>query len=286
MQIGFIGLGKMGGALARNLIRAGYSTIVYDLSDAAMANTLAVGGASAASPEALASQADVLFTSLPMPQHLTDLLIHRDALLDRMNKGAIVIDVSTIGPDTARTVHDAAAERGVDFLACPLGKGPAQAEAGEQPIYAGGSREVFERVEALLSRISTSVTYVGDVEQAAAFKLISNLILTTNLLVLAEGLRLGEMAGLEPALLHALLAETGADSYQLRLRGPSMLERDFTAKFSVDLALKDVRLGVAMAERFGQWAPFGKLAAEAYGKAQAAGFGQEDCAAACKIFES
>ncbi|WP_462410611.1 NAD(P)-dependent oxidoreductase [Neobacillus sp. Marseille-QA0830] len=285
MKAGFIGLGKMGGALARNLIRAGYETMVYDINQAAVEKTLAVGGKKADTLEELVSNVDVLFTSLPLPVHLTDLLINKEAILGQMQKGSILIDVSTIDPKTAREISIAAEKAGVEFLACPLGKGPAQAEAGVQPIFAGGKKEVFHKAEELLNSISTSVVYMGDVEQATAFKLISNLIGMTNMLVLAEGLQLGEKAGLDPELMQRLLADTGADSFQLSLRGPMVLAKDYQAKFSINLALKDIRLGVGMAEDLKQIAPFSELAAEYYGKASGSGYGEEDCAAVYKLFE-
>jgi 3-hydroxyisobutyrate dehydrogenase-like beta-hydroxyacid dehydrogenase len=285
MKIGFIGLGKMGGALARNLIRVGYDTIVHDINPEAVEKTLAIGGRRAESLNMLASQVDVLFTSLPLPVHLIDLLINTDSLLDHMKNGSVLIDVSTIDPSTASEIDNKAKENGIHFLACPLGKGPAQAEQGVQPIFVGGNKEIFLQVEELLNKISTSVVYIGGVEQSTAFKLISNLVGMTNTLVLAEGLRLGEKAGLEPAQLQELLADTGADSYQLTLRGPMILENSYDAKFSINLALKDIRLGVNMANDLNQIAPFSELASEYYNKAKESGFGEEDCAAVYKLFK-
>ncbi|MBN6206717.1 NAD(P)-dependent oxidoreductase [Ralstonia pickettii] len=285
MKVGFIGLGKMGGALARNLIRTGHNTIVYDINKDAIEEILIVGGEGSDDPRELAAQVDILFTSLPLPVHLTDLLINKEAVLDYMKEDSILIDVSTIDPKTGYEINNAAEKRGINFLACPLGKGPAQAEEGIQPIYVGGKQEVFLEVEEVLNKISTSVTYLGDVGQATAFKLISNLIGMTNVLVLAEGLRLGEKAGIEQSLLQSLLAETGADSYQLTLRGPMIKESNFEPKFSIDLALKDINLGVSMAEELKQISPFSTLASEYYSNAQKSGYGDEDCAAVYKIFE-
>lgn len=286
MKIGFIGLGAMGGALARNIIRKGYEVKVFDLSQAAMDNTLTVGGTAADSLKDLASSVDVLFTSLPLSKHLIDLLIEKDKVLDDMKQGAALIDVSTVDPDAARIMSDAAEAKGIDFLSCPLGKGPALAEQGLQPIFAGGKEQVFNKYSPLLNNISASVTYMGDVEQAAAFKLISNFIGMTNFLVLAEGLAMGEKIGLEPHLFQKLLTETAGDSYQLELRGPMVLEEDYKAKFSVDNTLKDMKLNLEMAKSIKQMAPFSELASEFYQKAQDAGFGKEDCAAAYKIFSS
>jgi 3-hydroxyisobutyrate dehydrogenase-like beta-hydroxyacid dehydrogenase len=284
MKIGFIGLGAMGGSLARNIIRQKYDVMVYDISEAAMEKTLQVGGESVKTANELAAEVDVLFTSLPLPQHLKDLLIENERILDDMKDGSVLIDVSTVDPDTARELSDSAESKGVQFLACPLGKGPAQAEEGTAAFFVGGKEGVFHRYENFLNTISTSVVYMGDVEQATAFKLISNMIGMTNVLVLAEGIRLAEKIGIDPDLFQELLADTGADSYQLKLRGPMIRNRDYETKFSVDLTLKDIRLGVNMANKLDQIAPFSTLARDYYKKAQDLGFGKEDCAAGYKLF--
>ncbi|UOF89633.1 NAD(P)-dependent oxidoreductase [Fodinisporobacter ferrooxydans] len=285
MRIGCIGVGKMGGGLARNLIRSGYDVVVYDIDREAVKRVLKVGGSAVHSPSEMAAMVDVLFTSLPLPKHLTDLLIDESGILDQMQPGSTVIDVSTIDPRTARLISDAASQRGLQFLACPLGKGPVQAEEGTQPIYAGGKREVFDQFESHLNKISTSVHYIGDVEQATAFKIISNLIGMTNVIVLCESLRLGEKFGIEQQFLQKLLATTGADSYQLTLRGPKILNQEYTPGFSVNLTLKDIRLGVSMANDLNQPTPFGSLAMEFFQRAQNSGLGEEDCAAVYKLFE-
>ncbi|MEN1969885.1 NAD(P)-dependent oxidoreductase [Lentibacillus sp. N15] len=284
MKIGFIGLGAMGGSLARNIIRSSYDVIVYDISEKAIENTVNIGGKAAASAHEVAEQADVLFTSLPLPQHLKDLLIEKDKILDDMQENSLIIDVSTVDPKTARELSTASEAKNVKFLACPLGKGPSQAEEGEAAFFVGGKEKVFSEYKDFLTSISTSVNHLGDVEQATAFKLISNMIGMTNTLVLAEGVRLADKIGIDPELFQKLLSRTGADSYQLTLRGPMFLNEDYTSKFSVNLTLKDIALGVKMAESIEQITPFSSLAKDYYKKAQDLGYGNEDCAAAYKLF--
>jgi 3-hydroxyisobutyrate dehydrogenase-like beta-hydroxyacid dehydrogenase len=124
MQFGFIGVGQMGGGLARNLIRAKKNVWVFDLNPEAVKETLAVGttGRAAAKIEELA-QADVVFTSLPLPQHLESVMLGPKGLLSQMKPGATYIDVSTIDPGTARTLSDAAEAKGIDFLECSSKQG-------------------------------------------------------------------------------------------------------------------------------------------------------------------
>lgn len=123
MQFGFIGVGQMGGGLARNLIRAGKAVLIYDLNPAAVDETLAAGTTGQAVQKALdLAAADVVFTSLPLPQHLEEVMLGDNGLLAAMRPGSTYIDVSTIDPGTARKLSDAAEARGIDFLECPLGR--------------------------------------------------------------------------------------------------------------------------------------------------------------------
>lgn len=284
MQYGFIGVGQMGGGLARNLIRARKNVWVFDLNPEAVRSTLAVGetGRAAAKIEDVA-ESDVVFTSLPLPRDLESVLLGAEGLLQRMRPGAACIDVSTIDPATARRLADVAEARGIGFLECPLGKTPAHAEKAEEPIFAGGKKAVFEAMLDTLTIVGKPVYYLGEVEAACAVKLISNLIGMTNLAVLAEGIRIGQKAGIDPRFLLELLNDTGAKSFQMDVRGPWMAGDDFKSRFGLDLALKDVRLGCDMARAWGNDARTMQVALDYLKKGSEAGYGKEDCNAMYKI---
>lgn len=282
-MIGFVGLGKMGGGLAHNLLRNHHELFVYDVRPAVVDQFVGWGARKADSLAMLAESASVIFTSLPMPGDVVHVVL--EEMVPHMAPHTTVIDVSTIDPATARLVSDGLYEAGHHFLACPLGKGPAQAEEGTEPIFAGGNLEVFARLKPLLEQIGDPVHYLGDVEQSTAFKLISNHIGMTNMAVLAEGLAIGTRAGIPMDKLVPLLADTGAQSHQLKLRGPWVIEGDYAPRFAIDLTTKDVRLAVAMAENLGVQAPLGQLSLSLFQEAQAKGWGQEDTGAIYKLFE-
>jgi len=286
MLFGFIGVGAMGGGLARNLIRAGKEVLVFDLSLEAIQRTLDAGtsGKAAKDVKELAD-ADVVFTSLPLPKHLEEVMLGEDGLLNAMKPGSTYIDVSTIDPQTARKLSDAAEAKGINFLECPLGKTPAQAEKAEEPIFVGGKKEVYEKMKEVLNIVGSPVYYMGEVEAATALKLISNLIGMTNLAVLAEGIRIGEKAGIEPKFLVELLDDTGAKSFQMDVRGPWIAGGDFASRFGLDLALKDVRLGCEMAQAWGNDSKTMKVALDYLKQASAEGLGKEDCNAIYKVIK-
>lgn len=285
MRIGFIGLGKMGSGLAKNLIRAGFDVLLFDINPEAVNAVLEVGGNFAPSPKDIAINADVIFTSLPLPKHLLQLTIEEEKILQIMKAGSLLIDVSTIDPKTARTITDKAEKHNIQFLACPLGKGPAQANDGTEPIFVGGKKEVYESYRNLLEKVGNPVTYLGDVEQSTAFKLISNMVGMANLAVLSEGIQLAVQSGIDLSQFMELMHETGADSAQLHLRGPLILKDEYQPKFSVNLAEKDVRLGIEMAESLIYKAEFSKLALNYLQQAQTFDLGNKDVAAIYQIFQ-
>jgi len=286
MTFGFIGVGRMGGGLARNLIRAGKEVLVYDLSPEAVQKTVSAGASGKVVKQVQdMAGADVVFTSLPLPGDVEGVMLGKVGLLNLMKPGSTYIDVSTIDPRTARKLSDAAEARKIHFLECPLGKTPAHAEKAQEPVFVGGKKEVFEKMKDILKIIGAPVVYLGEVEASSAFKLISNLIGMTNLAVLAEGIRIGEKAGIEKKTLIELLADTGGKSFQLEVRGPWIANGDFANRFGLDLALKDVRLGCEMAEAWGNDAKTMKVALEYFRAGSAKGFGKEDCNAIYKVIK-
>ncbi len=283
MQIGFIGVGLMGGPLARNLIRAGKNVLVYDLSKEAVERTLAAGtsGKAAAGLDAFAG-CDLVFTSLPLPQHVQGTVSGPNGVYAKLKAGAVHVELSTIDPGTAEALAAEAKGKGIDYIQCTLGKTPAHAEKAEEPMFIGGDKAVVDKLADIFKIIGLP-NYVGGIAASCAVKLISNMVGMTNLVVLAEGIRAGEKAGLDRKLLLELLTDTGARSFQMDVRGPWIAADDYKARFGLDLALKDVRLGMEMARAWGLDLRAMEAALDYYAKGSAAGYGKEDCNAVYKI---
>ncbi|MDR2055838.1 MAG: NAD(P)-dependent oxidoreductase [Desulfovibrio sp.] len=283
MQIGFVGVGLMGGPLARNLIRAGYSVLVFDLSKEAVDRALAAGDTGKAAGQLRELRdCDVVFTSLPLPQHVRDTMSGASGLYASMKQGSAHVELSTIDPRTAEALAEEASARGIGYLQCTLGKTPAHAEKAEEPMFIGGDEKLADSLADIFKAIGQPC-HVGTVAASCAVKLVSNMVGMTNLAVLAEGMRVGEKAGLDRKLLLELLADTGARSFQMDVRGPWIAADDFNARFGLDLALKDVRLGCEMARAWNLDLRATEAALEYFGQASAAGHGKEDCNAVYKV---
>ena len=284
MEFGFIGVGAMGGPLARNLIRAGKTVHVYNRSAEGRDKTLAAGtsGVPAMSMADMAP-CNVVFTCLALPEHLTEKALGPDGLYAHMQPGSVHVELSTIDSQTAFALAEAADRQGIAYIQCTLGKTPAHAERGEAPLFVGGDQQAIAGLVEVWPVLGV-FNNVGTVEAACAVKLVSNLVGMANLAVLSEGLRIGEAAGVEKNLLLQLLGETGAHSFQLDARGKSMAQREYDPpRFALDLALKDLRLGCGMAHGMNVDVPLLDMVFARFGRGAAAGLGKKDCAAVHEV---
>lgn len=284
MRIGFIGVGLMGRGICRNLIRAEKDVLVFDLNPDAIAFALEAGttGKAAGSAAELAD-CDLVFTSLPLPQHIKGVMLGEDGLIGKMKEGATYVELSTIDPKSSKELEAAANARGIGFIQCTLGKTPAHCEKAEEPMFVGGDKAVFDKLSDIWPIIGNPAYYMGGVEAACAVKLISNMVGMTNLVALSEGLKVGAKAGIDLKLLVELLQDTGATSFQLDVRGPWIASDDFDNRFGLDLALKDVRLGCEMARDWELNLASMEAALEMLKKGSESGYGKEDCNAVYKV---
>jgi len=281
--IAVIGAGRMGGGIAKNLARDGsFSVSVFDASPVAVQACVAAGAREAKSVADAVADADLVITSLPTPEIVT--AVCHEAVTAGP-KDAIWMDVSTIDPGTAAQLEGFIEAAGRHFVACPLGKGPAQAEAGTLPLFVGGRQELLEALGPVFDCVGDGVHYLGSVEAATSFKIVSNMIGMTNLAVLAEGTALCRACGVPDDAFADALQDTGGWSYQAQLRLPWMVAGDFDNRFGVDLAIKDVRLAVDVASRRGVPVPLGGAALMQLVSAHSRQWGGQDVDAIYKLVD-
>lgn len=281
MNFSFLGVGNMGLPLAMNLIRANENVLVYTRRPDCATKFRDAGARVAAARSELAD-CDVLCTCLPQPQHVIDAVTGPDGLYKQMKPGAIHLEFSTIAPATANMLAAQAADSGLEYVQATVSKTPAVAAAGEAPLFLGGSQSAIRKLWGILEKIAKPYD-LKTIDAACGVKLISNLIGMSNIALVAEGLRIGQAAGIAGQELLDLLLDTGCASYQMKVRGPWMLAHDFEARFSIDIAAKDLRLGCAMAEDLGLNPELMRQTLRYLEKGHAQGIGEEDVSALYKI---
>jgi 3-hydroxyisobutyrate dehydrogenase len=280
---GFIGAGRMGGAIARRIAGdPAWDVVVYDPSAEALRRFVGSRARAAATPRELVEQCTYVVSSLPLPEDV-DRLYSAAGIAGALRAEHVVVDLSTIDPYTGRRAAGAVEASGAAFVASPLGMGPRQAADGTLPLYLGGERKALERAAPLLDAIAKKQYVVGGVEQAYAAKLAINYVSMSNLAVLLEGFGIGVAAGLDPELLCTLMQDGGARSFQSDVRLPWVIAGDFAPRFGIDLAHKDMRLAIDLAARYQAPAATGAAALQHFSSAQRSGFGASDIGALWQV---
>jgi 3-hydroxyisobutyrate dehydrogenase len=285
MRIGFVGLGTMGGPMARRLAAQGHQVTGYDV-DAARAARAREGGVTlATSSGGAAENADAVLSSLPDPAALRRAYLGADGVLSTVKAGATLLDLSTVDPDTWREVAAAARVKGVDCLDAPVSGGPAEAGSGKLVFLVGGDGAVVERCRSLLMTLGTEIHHVGPLGSGQIIKLVNNVMSIGNVAVAAEAMVLGVKAGMDPQRLFDILSTSGGRSHHFLKRFPNVLAGDFTPYFGIALSRKDIALALGMAAKLEVPMFVASTVRQVYEAAHAEGFGQLDMAGVTKLYE-
>jgi 3-hydroxyisobutyrate dehydrogenase-like beta-hydroxyacid dehydrogenase len=246
--VGIAGLGRMGHPIAANILEAGFPAVVWNRTRDKAADLLERGAIWADNPGAMAKSADIVLTSLADPAAVESVYFGQGGILDCARSGAIFVDLSTGSPATARRISAAARERGATFLDAPVAGSINAAMDGQLGIMVGGDRAAFERCEAVFSAIGKAAFYLGESGTGATMKLISNAILATIVQALAEGVALGEKAGLDPADIFTVLGTSSAAAPVVAAKAATVTERAYLpATFTLALMQKDLWLVLGLA---------------------------------------
>jgi 3-hydroxyisobutyrate dehydrogenase-like beta-hydroxyacid dehydrogenase len=284
-RIGFIGLGAMGGAMAGHLVKNGYVVTGYDVSAERAEAAARAGVGRAASAVAAAEGADVVMSSLPHPAAVRATYLGPDGVVARARAGAVLIDLSTIDPDTWKEVGRAAEARGLACLDAPVSGGPVEAGSGKLVFIVGGDATVLERCRPILTTLGTEIHHVGPLGSALVVKLVNNVMSMGNVAVAAEAMVLGVKAGMDPQRLFEILSTSGGRSHHFLKRFPNVLAGDFAPRFSIALSRKDLGLAARMAESLGLPMPTLATVRQVYEAAAATGLDAQDMAAVTSLFE-
>lgn len=225
--IGIIGVGRMGLAMARNLIAAGYPVTGYRRS--AMDEFVAAGGTQAASPAEVVAAADIVFTCLPDNDAVADALERPDGILSALKPGQVVVETTSLTPDQKRQFAGQIAATGATMLDCPVSGTPGMLEAGRGAFFVSGDRATADGIQGILTAICSRTTWVGDVGAGAATKSVATALVAIHNLAAAEGLAIAAREGGDIAAVHEAIAGSPAGSAMFEMRGALMAKRDYAS---------------------------------------------------------
>ena len=294
MKVGFIGLGNMGAPMARNLIKAGHQLVVFDLSESALTQLKDAGAAIANSPQDLAktSGLDVIVTMLPAAQHVRTVYTGEQGILSAVSKGLLLIDSSTIDPQTARDVALLANKQGNPMLDAPVSGGTGGAEAGTLTFMVGGSQADFDMAKPLLSNMGKNIVYCGGPGNGQVAKVANNMLLGISMIATAEAMNLGVSLGMDPKVLAGIINTSSGRCWSSEVYNPypgvvetAPAARAYTGGFGVDLMLKDLGLATEAAKSAKQSVVLGAIAQQLYQSFSAQGHGGLDFSAIIKMNE-
>lgn len=285
VNVGVIGLGVMGAPMAANLITAGHNVIGYNRSKPAMERFAAIGGQCASSIAEAAGAADAVVTVLPDSPDVEEVVLGADGVLASAAEGLLLIDCSTIRPETSRAVAGAARAKGVAPLDAPVSGGQKGAEDATLSIMVGGQAPDFERALPLLKAIGKTVVHVGPDGAGQTVKAANQLLVAGIIELVSEALVLLEACGVDPELAVPVLAGGLAGSRVLDTKAASMLARNFQPGFRVDLHHKDLGITIAAAREAGVALPVTGLVAQLMASLRAQGKGTLDHTALLGLIE-
>jgi 3-hydroxyisobutyrate dehydrogenase-like beta-hydroxyacid dehydrogenase len=283
--IGFIGLGAMGGGMARNLLKAGYALVVNDIDSAKVAALVAAGASAASTAVDVARRSSRIITMVETTAQTEDVILGTNGIIAGAASGHIVAMMSTIDPNAARRICDRLREAGIGMLDAPVSGGSARADSGELSVIAGGDAATFATFLPMFKAMASNQFHVGGIGQGLALKLVNNMLIQVNTVAIAEAFVMGAKAGLDPKVMYDVIKVSTGASFALDHRVPRMIAGDFKPGGTVDISYKDQELETAFAKSLGVPLLLANVSQQVYQMARAMGFAKEDGASIVKVYE-
>lgn len=284
--IGFIGLGTMGGPMARHLTAAGYRVQGFDLDPDKLNALAAVGGIACQSIAEVCDQASIVITMLPRDEHVRAALLGERGVVAYARPGTLVLEMSTILPRSSLAIAQTLEHAELRMMDAPVGRTPADAREGKLLVMAGGTAEDFEQARPIFDAFADKVLYMGALGSGIRMKVINNYMSMVSMVLTAETLTMAKKAGIATKAAVEVLQNTVAGRGQINVNYPKkVLAGDITPDFPLSLGYKDLSLGLSLGHELGAPLFLGASALELFGMAPAFGRADQDCTAMLLILE-
>ncbi len=284
-KIGFIGLGIMGRGMAKNLMRAGFDLMVWNRTASRMDEFAAAGAKTAATPEDLASNCDIIIVCVSDTPDVEEVILGDNGIVHGARAGALVIDMSTISPKKTEDIARRLSEKGIHMLDAPISGGSEGAVKGTLSIMVGGQKEQVARAYPFFQAMGKNITHVGDHGAGQTVKLVNQILVVINMLAVSESLIFAQAGGLDLQKTLEAVTQGAAGSWMLSNRGPQVINRDWRPGFTIDLQQKDLRLVLEAADQMGVPVMATSLVFNLYRTLQSQGLGSDGNHALVKAIE-
>ena len=286
MDIGFVGLGNMGGPMAVNMAKKGHKLTVHDLRKESAIELLEMGADWSDTPKGVVSNNEVVFTSLPVPRDLETVVLGENGIIEGTTGDNIYVDLSTNSPTIIRRIHDECAQKGIKVLDAPVSGGTYGAAAGTLAVMVGGDEETFNQIKPALDAIGSHVVYCGPIGNGMVTKICNNLLSMGIGVLMSEALTLGVKAGMDLETLADVITNSTGGNKRLADKFPRFLfQGNFEPGFATALAAKDVRLATDLGREYGIPMELSNLVDQRHVEALFRGWGHEDSDAVAKLQE-
>lgn len=283
--VGFVGLGIMGHAMARNLLKAGHDVTVWNRTASKADDLVAEGASMASSPASLAASVEIIMVCVSDTPDVEAVVFGPEGLADGIRSGCLIIDHSTIAPSATKDFAARINALGSAWLDAPISGGSEGAANGTLSIMIGGDASEIERAMPYLEAVGSTITHVGPQGAGQLVKAVNQILVVVNQLAVSEALLLAEAGGLDLEATLSAVEGGAAGSWMLSNRGPQMIRRDWRPGFTIDLQQKDLRLVLEAADDLGVPLPGTALIFQLYRALQQRGLGSEGNHALVKALE-
>jgi 2-hydroxy-3-oxopropionate reductase len=284
-KVGFIGLGIMGKPMAKNLMQAGYELAVHNRSPEKAQELAREGATAAESPREVAGQSDIIITMLPDSPDVREILIGEGGVLEGIEEGALVVDMSTISPVVTEELAAAIGEKGASMLDAPVSGGDVGAIEGTLSIMVGGSEANFERAKPLFEVMGKTVTHVGPTGAGQVTKACNQIVGALTIEAVSEALVLGSKGGVAPEKILDVLSGGLAYNKIMEVKREKLLSHAFDPGFRAELHHKDLGIALAAGRKYGVALPVTAIVDQMLLSMKRKGWGGEDHSALLKVIE-
>ena len=285
-NIGFVGLGNMGGPMARNIARAGFPITVFDLKKELASALMKEGARVAASLSEVTETSEIILTSLPTPEASEAVWLGKGGVLEKAIPKSVFVELSTVSPNFVKSLHARAAERGIHVVDAGISGGVKPAEDGTLTIMAGGRKEAFEKVLPVFQVIGKKIYHVGEIGAGMIVKLVNNAIGHINVVAFIECVSIGLKAGIDIQTLYDVISQGTGSSKQFETRFKDrIMKKNYEPGMKLDLVYKDSKLMEDLASQLAMPAFLTGVAHQVFEMGRSRGMGEKDYAMLMKLWD-